>query len=233
MKNVVITGANRGLGFEFARAYAAQGCTVFALARSRSDALDELAKQDNVSILHGDLTRPDDLQAIARQLDDVAIDLLVNNAGVMGSKTFSESGKAKQGLHDFDRDEWRYVFEANVFTPAHLTALLLPSLSDGAKVVTISSSMGSISGNEFGGWFAYRASKAAVNALVKSTALELADRNIIALALHPGWVRTDMGGPNADLDIATSVAGMMQVIAGLRPEDSGSFRAFDGSVLPY
>ena len=220
MQTVVVTGANRGLGLEFTRAYAERGWRVIAVARHLSEELQKLADAGLVRLLQGDLNKAQDMQSVAGQLADEHIDLLINNAGIMGTATFSETGAATQGLHDFKRDEWRQVFETNVFTPAQLTALLMGRLKDGAKVVTISSSMGSIAGNEFGGWFAYRASKAAVNALMKSTALELAERGVIALALHPGWVRTDMGGPSADLDIPTSVAGMMQVIDELELERS-------------
>lgn len=233
MQTVVITGANRGLGLEFTRAYAERGWRVVALARHLSAELRQLADAGLVRLLQGDLNIPADMQVITGRLADEHIDLLINNAGTMGAATFSETGPAAQGLHDFDRDEWRQVFETNVFTPAQLTALLLDRLKDGARVVTISSSMGSIAGNGYGGWFAYRASKAAVNALMKSTALELASRGIIALALDPGWVRTDMGGASANLDAATSVAGMMRVIDELELERSGSFLSWDGSELPY
>lgn len=228
----MITGANRGIGLEFARRYCQNGWQVIALVRHQSDALEALTVR-GLEIISCDLTDTQELEAVAGQLASQEIDLLINNAGVMGTSTFSETGKHKQGLHDFDRSEWQQVFETNVFTPAHLTSLLLEQLNDGARVVTISSSMGSISGNNFGGWFAYRASKAAVNALMKSTALELAERGIVSLALHPGWVQTDMGGAHADIDTATSVAGMMKVIDEITIEDSGSFLSFDGRELPY
>jgi NAD(P)-dependent dehydrogenase (short-subunit alcohol dehydrogenase family) len=151
----------------------------------------------------------------------------------MGTNTFHEGGMTRQGIHDFDRDEWRSVFEANLFTPGELTALLLDQIADDARVVMISSMMGSMELNSFAGWMAYRASKAAVNMMVSSAALEFAERGIVTLALHPGWVRTDMGGPEADIDVETSVAGMMDVIDGLGPEDSGAFIGYDGKRLPW
>lgn len=232
MLNVVITGANRGLGLEFAQRYHARGCQLFALARHNSEALDGLISQ-GAKLIPGDLTDEQVLSDIGQQLASVPIDILINNAGIMGNSTFSASGKTTQGLHDFDRSEWQRVFEANVFTPAQLTATLLPNLNKGARVITVSSSMGSISGNQYGGWSAYRASKAAVNSLMKSAALELAEREVVAVALHPGWVRTDMGGEQADIDAATSVAGMIKVIDGLKAGDSGKFLGFDGRELPY
>lgn len=232
MPTAVITGCNRGLGLEFARRYLAAGWRVVALNRGDSKELVALAAEHPLTILRGDLTAEGDLQRMVGALGGTSVDLLINNAGVMGTDTFRLEDTPKQSLRDFDRDEWRTVFEINLFTAAQLIALLRERFVDGAKLVTISSSMGSISGNQFGGWFAYRASKAAVNSLMKSVALDLGDA-AIAVALHPGWVRTDMGGPDADIDAETSIAGMMQVIEGLGPGDTGAFIGYDGARLDY
>ena len=232
MPTVVITGANRGIGLEFTRRYLDDGWRVFAMNRGHSDALRELAQNDELILLQAELTSPDDLAKIGERLDSETIDLVINNAGIMGTDTFRQDNRQRQGLYDFNRDEWRSVFEINLFTPMHLIALLRPNLATGARLVTVSSSMGSIAENAFGGWYAYRASKAAVNSLMKSVALELGDA-VIAIALHPGWVRTDMGGPDADIDVQTSVAGMMDVITGLEPEDNGAFLGFDGRRIDY
>lgn len=232
MPTAVITGTNRGIGLEFARRYLAAGWEVIALNRNDSPAITELSVNPLLSVIHGDLTDEHDLRIMTDQLAGASIDLLINNAGIMGNSAFRTEGHPSQGLFDFDRDEWRAVMEINLLTPAQLIALLRPRLAPGARVVTISSSMGSTAENNFGGWYAYRASKAAVNSLMKSVALELGDA-AIAVALHPGWVQTDMGGAGADIDTATSVEGMIHVIDGLKPEASGSFLAFDGRVLPY
>lgn len=232
MPTAVITGANRGIGLEFTRRYLEAGWRVIAINRGHADALRALASDERLVLVQGELTHPSDLAQIAEQLADESIDLLINNAGIMGTDTFRHDNRQRQGLYDFERDEWRAVFEINLFTPMHLIALLRPRLAAGARLVTISSSMGSISGNAFGGWYAYRASKAAVNSLMKSVALELGEA-VIAIALHPGWVRTDMGGPDADIDVETSVAGMMDVIAGLDVTDNGAFLGFDGQRLDY
>lgn len=232
MPTAVITGANRGIGLEFTRRYLERGWRVFAVSRGTSDALRALATSDRLALIHGELTDSADLSRIARSLKDETIDLVINNAGIMGTDTVRQDNRQRQGLYDFDRDEWRAVFEINLFTPVHLVALLRPRLAAGARLITLSSSMGSIAGNEYGGWYAYRASKAAVNSLMKSVALEL-DEAVIAVALHPGWVQTDMGGPGADMDVQTSVAGMMNVIDGLEPEDNGAFLGFDGKRLDY
>jgi NAD(P)-dependent dehydrogenase (short-subunit alcohol dehydrogenase family) len=237
MPNLVITGANRGLGLEFVRRYLDLGWRIIALNRGTSPGIEALAGNDLLTVLRGDLTDSKTLGELVADTREAlageAIDLLINNAGVMGTNTFHEGGMTRQGIHDFDRDEWRSVFEANLFTPGELTALLLDQIADDSRVVMISSMMGSMELNSFAGWMAYRASKAAVNMMVSSAALEFAERGIVTLALHPGWVRTDMGGPEADIDVETSVAGMMDVIDGLGPEDSGAFIGYDGKRLPW
>jgi NAD(P)-dependent dehydrogenase (short-subunit alcohol dehydrogenase family) len=140
-----------------------------------------------------------------------------------------------QGLGEFDRALWRDLFGINLFTPMRLAELLLPSLeaAGSGRIVNISSELGSLERNTHGGLYAYRASKAALNAISKSLAIDLAGRGIIAVALSPGWVRTDMGGSGAELDVETSVRGMRNVIDGLKAEDSGKFLSWDGSELPW
>lgn len=233
MPHLVITGTNRGLGLEFVRHYLAADWQVTAINRRRSEELDALTDSAGLTCLEAELTQENDLERVADALTNARIDLLINNAGIMGDSAFRREVMQRQGLADFARDEWRSVFEINVFTPIQLIALLAERMADGGTVATISSQMGSISQNSFGGWYAYRASKAAVNCLMKSVSLELADRGIIAVALHPGWVRTDMGGPDADIDVTTSIAGMARVLDGLGPEDSGRFVSWNGDELPY
>lgn len=233
MSTLLITGANRGLGLEFAQRYHADGWRILALCRHHSDELRAIEAKGNAQVLLGDLSDGACLQEFAAALSAERIDLLINNAGVMQDSSVQRSNVEQQSLLDFDRDEWRNVFEINVFTPIQVISLFKQHLSEGSKVVTITSRMGSISDNTSGRWFAYRASKAAVNSLMKSVALSLKDRGIPALALHPGWVQTDMGGANANMDTETSVKGMMKVIDSLTMEGSGDFLAYDGSVLPY
>ena len=233
MSTLLITGANRGLGLEFAQRYQDDGWRILALCRNHSDELRALEAVGNVRVLLGDLSDGTCLQKFASELSGEHIDVLINNAGVMGDSNFHQGGGERQSLVDFDRDEWRKVFEINLFTPVQVISLFSEHLSDNAKVVTISSDMGSISGNQSGGWFAYRASKAAVNSLMKSVAISLTKRGIPAVALHPGWVRTEMGGPDAHIDTETSVKGMMKIINNLSMQQSGGFFAYDGSVLPY
>jgi NAD(P)-dependent dehydrogenase (short-subunit alcohol dehydrogenase family) len=232
MPGVLLTGANRGLGLGLARLYLEDGWDVIAAVRNTSTELEALAQEPPASgrldIRQLDLCDDGELAALAGSLAGQPIDVLVNNAGRMA--------RAKhQGLAEFDRGLWHALFDINLFTPMRLAELLLPNLarSGRGRIVTISSELASMALNRDGGLYAYRASKAGVNAIMKSLALDLADRGMIAIALSPGWVRTDMGGPRADLDIDTSVRGMKQVIDGLRPEDSGKFFAWNGRELPW
>jgi NAD(P)-dependent dehydrogenase (short-subunit alcohol dehydrogenase family) len=233
MPTTLITGANRGLGLELTRRYLQRNWQVFALARSRSEELQQLTDDPGLGLIDGDLLDSAFVDGLADRLGGDQLDLLINNAGTMGNRSFAGSERTIQCLADFDRDEWRSVFETNVFAPMHVTSKLLPLLRDGAAVITLSSIMGSIAGNRSPGWYAYRSSKAAVNAMMKCMSLELEPRGIIAVALSPGWARTEMGGPQADLDVEESVNGMMRVIDDLEPGDSGKFLGWDGNELPY
>ena len=231
---VLITGANRGLGLGLARTYLEDGWKVIAVTRSSSPELESL--RDGCLEVHCcDLTDDAQLKLLAETLDGRTIDVLINNAGRMAKSGTDKAAQSVQGFGHFDRALWHEVFDINLFTPMYLSELLVENLarSGRGRIVTISSMLGSMTLNSHGGIYAYRASKAGVNAIMKSMAIDLAGRGIIAIAQHPGWVRTDMGGKGADIDIATSVLGMKSVIDGLRPEDSGKFFSFDGSEMPW
>ena len=227
MGTVLLTGANRGLGLGLARAFAGDGWSVIAVVRNLSPELESLAR-DGVEIQRLDLCDDDELSALPARLNERRVDVLINNAGRMARP-------GHQGLGEFDRALWHAVFDINLFTPMRLAELLLPNLerSERPRIVNLSSMLGSMELNDHGGLYAYRASKAGVNAITKSLALDLEERGIIAVALHPGWVRTDMGGAKADLDIETSVRGMQRVIENLGPGDSGKLIAWDGRELPW
>ena len=227
MSCILITGANRGLGLGLARAFAADGWQVIAAVRRHSPELDALAPA-GVEIHTLNLCSDDDLSALAASLGERPLDVLVNNAGRMARPRH-------QGFGEVDRALWHELFDINLFTPVRLAELLLPNLerAERGRIVTLSSMLGSMALNDHGGLYAYRASKAGVNAIMKSMAIDLEPHGIIAAALHPGWVRTDMGGAGADLDIETSVQGMKQVIEGLTPDQSGSLLAWNGNELPW
>ena len=235
MPVAVITGANRGIGLELTRQYVDDGWHVYAITRRSSDELDSLAESGSVTVIPADLTDDNSLRAAVAAIDAESVDLLVNNAGTMGNGTFEELGFAFQAFGTFDRDEWHKVFDINVFTPQAMCELLADKLERAERGVaaTISSMLGSHELNTSGSIYAYRASKAAVNSIMKSMGSDLGKRGVIAVALHPGWVQTDMGGAGADVTVTDSVTGLRNVIAGLSADDAGSFFAYDGQQMPW
>jgi len=230
----MITGGNRGLGLGLARAYLADGWHVIAVNRSRSATLEDPG--DGCLEIHRcDLTDDAELAALADALAERTIDVLINNAGRMASAKFTPGEDSGQGFGHFNRDTWHDVFDINLFTPMRMAELFADNVarSDRGRIVTTSSMLGSMEMNNFGGLYAYRASKAGVNAIMKSMGIDLRDRGITAISMHPGWVRTEMGGGGADIDVPTSVSGMKRVIDGLTPADSGKFLSYDGSEMPW
>lgn len=229
---ILVTGASRGLGLEFAAQYLAAGHDVAALARNPagSNGLQALAAEaeDRLVVHACDVADGASIeaaaQAVAARWD--ALDLLVNNAGVSGDK-----GK----LTELDFDDMAAVFATNAIGPLRVTRALLPLLRKGsaAKVAHITSRMGSIADNGSGGWWAYRMSKAALNMACRNATFELDGEGVSSYVLHPGWVQTDMGGGSAPLSIAESVRSMIGTIAGLTPADSGRFVNYDGEALPW
>lgn len=235
MPALIITGANRGLGLEFVRQYAEDGWDIVAISRKSSSELDALAQQHPIQVVQADLVDDASLADAVGQIQVDAIDLLINNAGTMGDGSFAETGFNYKSFGTFDRDEWLRVFDINVCTPMALTELLVGKLeaAKNAVVVTLSSMLGSNALNTMGNSYAYRASKAAVNSIMKSMGVNLRDRGITCVALHPGWVRTELGGPDAQLDPVESVQEMKEAISNLTLDDAGRFLAWDGKEMPY
>lgn len=231
-RRVVITGASRGLGVEFTGQYLAAGAEVAALARTPEDseALQELARQHPGSLsLHACDVADDD--SVARASDAIedrwkGVDLLVNNAGVGGDG---------RKLLELDLAEWARVFEVNAVGPVRVTRALLPLLRTGRKTVNalITSRMGSIADNETGGAWAYRMSKAALNMAGRNMMHGLTYMGIRTYILHPGWVRTDMGGEQAPLAPAEAVQALVGTIDRLGREENGGFFDLNGDPLPW
>lgn len=224
MPNVLITGANRGLGLEFARQYATDGWRVHACSRSPSTELPQIPGDVHVHAL--DVADPRAIDDLARELKDEPLDVLVNNAGVYGRH---------QALGELDAEGWDNVLRVNSIAPILMTQAFLPHLkrAKGAKVAIVTSRMGSIADNTSGGAYVYRSSKAALNAAGRSLALDLKGDGIVVLLLHPGWVRTDMGGSGGNLEPPESVAAMRDGIADAEMRHSGGFYAFDGREIPW
>jgi NAD(P)-dependent dehydrogenase (short-subunit alcohol dehydrogenase family) len=231
VNTVLVSGANRGLGLEFARQYAADGWQVYAACRAPNDAkeLQELAAASGgrMHLLAFDVTDTTSVRGAAGALGGEAIDILVNNAGVGGPRN--------EQLGRLDYAAWERVLDVNTLGPMRVTEAFVDNVAKSRekKVVTITSGMGSIADNTSGGSYAYRTSKAAVNMAVKSLSLDLAPRGIVCIVMSPGWVRTDMGGPRGTLSPAESIHAMRGVIAGLKPGDTGKFFNYNGKSYPW
>jgi NAD(P)-dependent dehydrogenase (short-subunit alcohol dehydrogenase family) len=231
MPTVLITGASRGLGLEFTRQYLADGNTVIAACRSPDAAhgLAQLTRQSKgtLSVVQVDVTDTESVRRSAEQVKSPTVDILVNCAGAIGA-----SG---QTIGSLDYDDWRQVLEVNVLGPARMSEAFLDRVarSERRLIVTITSGMGSLADNTSGGYIPYRTSKAAVNMVMRSAAIDLKPRGITCVVINPGWVKTDMGGPNATLSAEDSVSAMRRVIAKLGPRESGRFYNYDGREYPW
>ena len=222
-RTVLITGANRGLGLEFARQYAADGWTVIGTARKPASA-EELAALD-VEVLQLDVADRDSIAAFADALDGRSIDLLINNAGIF--PRVSE-------IANVNADDYLQTLTVNTLGPVLITQALMPNLRSGEmkQIVNITSGLASIENNS-GGYYGYRESKAALNMFTSILAAELGPEGFTCLTLHPGWVRTDMGGANANLSPEESVTSMRAVIGGMTTEDNGRYFGYDGTEVAW
>ena len=228
MSTVLIAGANRGIGLEFARQYAADGWTVVAGCRRPDEAteLQALTKEGKVEVHAVDTASDEEVGSFKGAVGERPLDLVIANAGVYGGD--------HQGFGDVDFASMARVLEVNTLGPLRIAEAFAANLEAAkGKLVAITSQMGSIEDNGSGGFIAYRASKAGLNAAWKSVALALKPKGVTAVVMHPGWVATDMGGNQAPTSPQQSVEGMRGVIASLGPDAAGTFRAFDGRTLPW
>lgn len=231
MSRILITGASRGLGLEFTAQYLADGWEVIAACRNpgAAEGLRRLADtaKGSLTVVAMDVTDSASVQRAAARLQVPAIDILINSAGVFGGEA--------QRLGSLDYSEWIQVLEVNLLGAARVCEAFLDRIgrSEQRLIVTITSGMGSLSDNTSGGSVLYRTSKAAVNMLMRSAAIDLKPQGITCVLLNPGWVKTDMGGPNAKISAAESIGAMRRVIAGLGPKDSGRFYNRDGREYPW
>ncbi len=218
MPTVLITGANRGIGLEFARQYSADGWDVVATVRDSSEELDAL----NVRVEQLDMRNLEAVAGFGGRLQ--VLDMLIANAGTYGPKCPESEEEGEQ---------WLETFAVNSVAPYLLARSVLPMVAETeGKLIAITSRMGSIDDNTSGGFVAYRSSKTALNSAWKCLALDNRDK-VTCAVLHPGWVQTRMGGSSAPLAPEDSVSGMRKVIDDLTPADSGSFFSYDGSEIPW
>ena len=230
MATYVVTGANRGIGLELVAQLVAQGHHVLATARQpeRAEALSALtsAHPGQLEILALDVSDPASITAFGQAVGDRPVDVLINNAGVL-----LRGG----GPGELDYEKIELTFRINTLGPLRVTEALLPALRAAAQpvIANITSQMGSIADNTSGGAYSYRISKAALNMAIRSLSLDLGRQGMVALVLHPGWVQTDMGGPNAKITTAQSVTGMLSTIQRATAEHAGKFWSWDGTELPW
>ena len=219
----LVTGANRGIGLAFARELVRRGSDVIGTARQPGKAKALAASGARVEEL--DVSDDASVGRLARGLSGEPLDFLVNNAAI---------GDGVDSIRDLDFGNLARFFEVNTAGPMRVTKALLPNLERGLArtIVSLTSGLGSISRNN-GGWYEYRASKAALNMLNRTVAAELAPERFTCVVLSPGWVKTDMGGAGATLTPEESVRAMLRVIHGLTPKDSGKFLDHRGSELPW
>ncbi len=232
MDSILVTGSNRGLGLEWVRQYADKGWRVFATCRypDQAEDLHLLTRHhDNVSVHRLDVTVPEDITVLSRELEHSGIDILVNNAGVYHEQW------GKDPLGQINYSDWQHTFEVNTLGPMRVSEALVEHVAKSNKrlIVAITSHMGSIADITSANDYAYRSSKAALNAAMKGLSIEVVDRNIGVLLLHPGWVRTRMGGESAPISVQESVRGMSGLLDRFTIGKTGCFLRYDGTGIPW
>lgn len=230
MASVLITGTNRGIGLEFVKQFLDRGDRVLATCRDPQGAgeiAELVAANENLQLFSLDVSSEASMVDFANAIKEEAIDVFVNNAGVYGPRDAN--------FGNVDGAAWEQVMQVNAIAPLLLTQHIIGSLRQGTdkKLVYITSKMGSIDDNRGGGSYIYRSSKTALNSAVRSLSVDLASEGFSVAVVHPGWVLTDMGGPNALIDTKTSVSGMIGVIDSLSQSNSGEFFNYDGNPIPW
>ncbi|MBE9217031.1 SDR family oxidoreductase [Plectonema cf. radiosum LEGE 06105] len=221
MSTYLVTGANRGIGLEYCRQLKERGDNVIAVCRSVSDELKDLGVQIETNI---DITTEDSIAQLVKRLDGKQIDVLINNAGII----------EQVSLENLDFDSIRRQFEVNAIGPLRLTQALLNNLKSGAKVVMMTSRMGSIDDNSSGGSYGYRMSKVALSMAGKSLSHDLKSKGIAVAILHPGLVKTRMTGfTDSGITTTQSVKGLLTRIEQLNLQNTGTFWHSNGEILPW
>ena len=227
---ILITGANRGIGLELTRQFAADDWTVLACCRNPDAAaeLQMLSERNSALELHAlDVTDYQQMAALSAELQDRPLDILLSNAGIYGPRGAN--------FGDVDAAAWREVLEVNSIAPLMLVQAFVEQVAASQQklVAVISSKMGSIADNGSGGSYIYRSSKTMVNLVVKNLSIDLAGRGISAITLHPGWVKTEMGGTNAEVGADESAAGLKAILQSAGPAQNGQFIEFNGDPIPW
>tara|TARA_A100001037_G_C15021891_1_gene576730 strand:- start:107 stop:796 length:690 start_codon:yes stop_codon:yes gene_type:complete len=229
MSTVLIAGASRGIGLELANQYAAAGDDVVACARDKNaaDLLEEAASNSsNITIVEMDIGNPTSIEAAADVIGNRPIDTLIISAGAVGG--------GRQTLDDLDIEEWHNTLNINTIGPALVANAFKDNLvASGNGNLMIMSSQLAASTWPMGGMYIYSTTKAAVSKVVQCLALDWAAEPVTVTVVHPGWVQTDMGGPQAEITAEESASGIRAVISGLTKEDSGKFYKWNGEIHPW
>lgn len=230
MNTILITGSNRGIGLELVKQYASNNWRVLACCRIPEQAKELRAlasKNQNIIIYRLDVSSSEQIAELADELIKTPIDILFNNAGIYGPHNVS--------FGNTDTDQWLECFKINCIAPMKVTEALVENVAQSQlkTIATMSSKMGSMTDNGSGGSYLYRSSKAALNAVMRSAAIDLKHRQIKLAILHPGWVKTAMGGVNAEINTRECVLQLQSTLENLTLQNSGSFFEIDGSIIPW
>ncbi|KKJ76829.1 short-chain dehydrogenase [Kiloniella litopenaei] len=226
MPSVLITGANKGIGLAFAQSFAVDGWKVHACCRQPDKAKGLQGIEGDISIHKLDVTDGLRVASVARGMLDEKIDILINNAGYYGPRL---------GFGEIDYEDWAHTFQVNTMAPLRMVENFIEHVAGSERklIVNVSSKMGSVAENEGGGAYVYRSSKAALNVVTKSLAVDLKEQGVTVICVHPGHVQTDMGGEQAPLTISKSVSGLRKLIGKVTHEQTGQFFNYDGTIIPW
>ncbi len=229
-RTLLITGANRGLGLALTRQFARENWNVLACCRTPDSARElqaEAARNESIEIFQLDVTDQGQIKALARRLKGQKIDILFNNAGIHGPKP--------QGFGPIEHEGWLEAFRVNVMGPFDMAVAFADQVaaSEMKTLAIMGTMLGSISDNSSGGKYVYRSSKAAVHMVGKSLSVDLREQGIVTVMLHPGWVRTDLGGDSAPMNPGESAKKLWQVLMQVKPSDNGKLIGHDGREIPW
>lgn len=229
--SILITGTNRGIGLELARIFTQYDWDVIATCRRPEEAVAlksiQAASEGRLKIEKLDVTSDEEIRDLADLLAAKDIDILLNNAGIMGPE--------EQGFGFLDEEAWLETFRVNTIGPYKMVRAFLDNVARSQRriIATITSQMGSVENNSSGDYYAYRTSKSGANMIMKNLSHDLHGKRITCVALHPGWVRTRLGGGQAPLSPAASAAGVFKTLTALSEEQNGSFLDYEGRSLPW
>ncbi|MDO8289172.1 MAG: SDR family oxidoreductase [Parvibaculum sp.] len=227
METVLITGASRGIGLELTRQFLHLGYNVISTYRnSASSELAALSSEGSLTLFNLEVTVSDSIAEFAHNISNVSIDILINNAGVIGP--------IEQALETIESADWLRTLAVNTIAPLLVSRSLIGNLkkSSNPRIITVSSQMGALN-RESTGMYAYRSSKAALNKVMQVLAIELKEQGIVVCPVHPGWVKTDMGGPDAEISVSESAAGIVDLVRNLTMKQSGKFLTWQGEEHPW